>query len=199
MSREATDITELFERIAGGDYEARDQLITLLYVELHEMAHRLLRRKGPNHSLQTTQLVHEVYLKLVKGEVFEPGRSYFFGAAARAMRQIVSEYFRKRKPRPPMPHDVADESESQDPCLQWSTAHEKALAELERHDPQLARVVDLRYFAGLTVKKVAELPEVGTATVERRWRTARAFLRSKIEEYLENDEFSAFDEGVCRF
>ena len=186
MSRNATDITRLCERIAEGDSAAHDQLITLVYVELQEIARKLLRKERANHSLQTTDLAHAAYLKLAagKGKAFKRNRAYFFAAVARAMRQILID--RARRWRPPLSGTpvivVPGCDESQDGRL---IALDEALTELARHAPRPARVVELRYFGGMTVNSVAEVLEVSPATVEREFRTGRAFLQGKIVEYME--------------
>ena len=186
MPRNAIDITELCARIAGGDSQAQDQLITLVYVELQEIARKLLKKERANHSLQTTDLAHDVYLKLAagKGEAFKRNRAYFFGAVARAMRQILIDHAKKaRLPLSGTPSIVVPGcDESQDGRL---IALDEALNELARHAPRPASVVELRYFAGMTVDSVAEVLEVSSATVERDFRIARAFLRGTIEEYME--------------
>ncbi len=185
MSRNATDISELCERIARGDSAAHDQLITLVYVELQEIARKLLRDERPNHSLRTTDLAHAAYLKLAAGEgkAFQRNRAYFFAAVARAMRQILID--RARKWRPPLsgtpPIVVPGRGESQDGRL---IALDEALNELAKHAPRPARVVELRYFGGMTVNSVAEVLEISPATVERDFRIARAFLRGKIVECM---------------
>lgn len=188
MSRNASDITGLCERIAGGDSGAQDQLITLVYVELQEIARKLLRKERSDISLQTGDLANAAYLKLVagEGEALKRTRAFFFAAVARAMRQILIDHAKKRKPTrlgSGWP-DPRCRNENEDGRL---IALDKALNDLATHAPRAARVAELRYFAGRTVESVAEVLEVSRATVERDFRVARAFLQGKIGEYMDND------------
>jgi RNA polymerase sigma factor (TIGR02999 family) len=190
MSRNANaaDITGLCEQIARGDSGAHDQLITLVYVELQEIARKMLGGERADISLQTGDLVDAAYLKLVAADekAFKRNRAYFFGAVAQAMRQILID--RARKPILPLsrtpPDDIPDGDKHQDGRM---IALDNALNELARHNPRAARVVEFRFFAGMTVNAVAEVLDISASTVERDFYKARAFLFGKDLEYLDND------------
>jgi RNA polymerase sigma factor (TIGR02999 family) len=183
-----SSLTELFERIDDGDSAARGQLFSLVYAELHLIARGLLH-DHPAHSLQSGELVNDAYLRLVKGDAkaLKRNRAYFFGAAARAMRQVLIDSARKW--RPPLtahtPVEVVAGRASVDVAM--IEGLDKALDELAEHNRELAEIVELRIFAGMTIVDVANICDIGTATVERKFRAARAYLRSRIEEHTKDD------------
>ena len=181
---ESSPVTVLIERVEEGDSAASEELYALVYGELRAKARALLGR-GAN-TLQPTALVHEAWLKLAgpAGSGLS-GRVHFFALAAKAMRSVLIDHARA-KDAVKRPGDaqrlVLDE------VLAVYTARvpdllalEEALAELERLDPELSRVVELRFFSGLTIPETAEVMQVGTATVERSWRSARAFLSARLD------------------
>ncbi len=190
MTDDASELTLLFERIRGGSESARDVLFTLVYRELHAIAARI----GRGHqSLQTTELVNEAYLKLVRGEgrALREDRRFFFGAAARAMRQVIVDHCRNwREPRSTgTPAEaLLDRPAHRGEALEAAEELElldKALDALAARDPDLSEIVELRFYAGLTIAQVAELLDIGTATVERRTRVARGFLYDWMTEKTE--------------
>lgn len=150
-----------------------------LYDELHSLAHRQLRRSHQGETLRTTALLHEAYLKLARGAAVKD-RTHFFSLAARVMRQVLVDHARshaaqKRGAGRPITTlgDVASELEADATELM---AIDSALAKLQGAHERLARVVELRFFGGLSVEETAEALEESTATVKRDWRAARAFL-----------------------
>ena len=180
------DVTHLLERCRDGDAAAFDDLLHAVYGELRRLAAYHMRDARPGHTLQPTALVHEAYLKLVNA----PGaswrdRSHFLAAAAQAMRHILVDHARARATgkragdaiRIPLDDAVDAAAEG---GVDLVALHE-ALDRLAAVDAQLARIVELRYFAGLTVPEVAETIGVSRATVEREWATARAWLRTELE------------------
>lgn len=182
----AADPTRLLERIAGGDAGAACELLPLVYGELHRVAEALMERQPAGHTLQPTALVHEAWLKLFGGKL--PGelrdRGHFLSVAARAMRQVLIDHVRARRAErrgggaQKLGLDqlaAAIEEEAEDVL----GLHE-ALEELERLDPELALVVELRFFAGLTIEATAKALGVSTPTIERRWRVARMLLRERL-------------------
>lgn len=182
----AADPTRLLERIAGGDAGAACELLPLVYGELHRVAEALMERQPAGHTLQPTALVHEAWLKLFGGKL--PGelrdRGHFLSVAARAMRQVLIDHVRARRAErrgggaQKLGLDqlaAAIEEEAVDVL----GLHE-ALEELERLDPELALVVELRFFAGLTIEATAKALGVSTPTIERRWRVARMLLRERL-------------------
>ena len=169
--------------LASGDLTdpvTLDRLVPAIYEELRAMARRQLAGERPGHTLQTTALVHEAYLRLVDHErVTTRGRAYFFGAAARAMRQILVEHARRRGARKRRPETGApslDVGDSVDAFAADLLDLHHALDELASQHPRQARVVECRYFGGLSVDETAEALEVSARTVKNDWAMARAWL-----------------------
>ena len=167
--------------------ESGDQLIRDLYDELRKLARARLARMRPEHTLQPTALVNEAYLRLVKNrDAGWDGRGHFFGAAARAMRDILVEHARKRASqkrggdlqRVDMTITFADGEKTGSPEELLALHH--ALEEMQRSHPDKAELVLLRYFAGLTMDQISELTGTPKRTLERQWRFARAWLRTKL-------------------
>lgn len=182
----ASDVTGLLHRWQGGDAAALDRLIELVHHELHRVAHRLMRGERPDHILQTSALIDEAYLRLIdqRRATFN-NRTHFFAVAAQIMRRILVDYARaqgyaKRGGR--AVHisldDVAVAVPQPSPDL---IALDEALSLLAKEDARKARVVELRYFAGLTVEEIGEVLEIAPATVARDWSYARAWLRRTME------------------
>ena len=182
-----SDVTMLCEAIGDGDQRAAAELLPRVYRELRRLASARLAKLPPGQTLQTTALVHEAYLRLVGGA--DPGwngRAHFFGAAAQAMRDIlVDQARRKASLKHGGGHKRVGEIEelpievggvARDHMLEL----DEALARLEKLDPRKARVVMLRYFAGLEPTTIAELLDVSARTVERDWRFARSWLQSEL-------------------
>jgi RNA polymerase sigma factor (TIGR02999 family) len=179
------DVTRLLIEWKNGDAAALDRLLPLIYAELRRIASRHLRRERPGHTLQPTAVVHEAYLKLV--QVPEPqwrDRAHFFAVAARMMRQVLIDHARAHQAqkrggalRKVSIEDLAAPGVTADIDL---LALEKALGQLGDFDPQQGRVVELRYFGGLTIEETAEVIGVSPATVKREWMMARAWLRREL-------------------
>jgi RNA polymerase sigma factor (TIGR02999 family) len=174
-------ITQLIEQARGGDRQALEQVVPLVYAELRRIAARYLRRERAGHSLQATALVHDAYLRLLKDEDLSfQNRAHFLGIAARSMRQILVEHARARdaakrggeRRRVTLDESVAA-GEPRDIDL---LALDAALERLAERDPQHARIVELRFFGGLTNEETAEALDVSPATVKRAWAVARAWL-----------------------
>jgi RNA polymerase sigma factor (TIGR02999 family) len=171
----------------NGDPRAAEELLPLVYDELRRLARARMSRTPPGATIQPTALVHEAYMRLV-GDT-DPGwngRGHFFGAAARAMRNILVEHARKkgslkrggdRKRVELNDGEFAIETPSED-----ILALDEALKDLEQADPRKARVVMLHYFAGLTLKETAEAIGVSLPTVEREWRFTRALLHTQLTD-----------------
>lgn len=177
-------ITRLLHDVREGDSEAFDKLMPLVYDELRQMARRHLRKERADHTLDTSALTHEVYLKLVDEEVDWENRAHFFVLAARAMRQILIDYARKHN---------AQKRGGEWSRTTLSTRHlrvevemgellalDEALDHLHEWDERASRVVELRFFGGMTEDEVAEVLDVSTRTVQRDWRTARAWLYKEL-------------------
>ena len=172
---------------AKGDLEARDCLLPIVYDELRKQAARELRGERAGHTLQPTALVHEVYLRLAQPRrVPWQSRAEFFAAAAQAMRRILVDHARKRAAakragnwtRVELADDVAIEGKRELDLLALDDALER-LAEL---DPRHARIVELRFFGGLSVAETASVLKISTATVKRDWSLARAWLHRRLGE-----------------
>ena len=179
-----TEVTRLLQALNDGDAEARDRLAPLVYDELRSLAGSYMHREGAGHTLQPTALVSEAWMKLVdQSRVEWTGRAHFFGIAAQAMRRILVDHHRRRTAArrggdqvPTLLEDAADTF--QDPLD--LIALDTALDKLAGFDPRAARVVELRFFGGLSVEETAEVLEVSTPTVKRDWRSARAWLYTRI-------------------
>lgn len=182
------EITAMLRAWGKGDRTVLDQMLPLVYDELHRQAHRYLRRERPNHTLQTTALINEAYLKLVDQRVVQwQNRAHFFGIAAQAMRRILVDYAKtkNREKRggavPDLPLDeallVAATGQSID-----LLALDEALTRLALIDEQQARVVELKYFSGLSIEETAEVLGISPATVKRDWQMAKAWLRHELAQ-----------------
>jgi len=179
-----TDVTELVRAAGRGDVDALRTLFAAVYDELKRLAHRQLAA-SPNPTINTTGLVHETYLKLVQPDSLRLNdRGHFFATAARAMRQIVVDHARRRladKRGAAVQPVTLDEQIGADALDPSQLVHlDDALARLQQLEPRLAELVELRFFAGLSVEQVAELRDVAPRTVIRDWRRARAFLFDSV-------------------
>lgn len=180
------DVTRLLEAARGGNRRALDELYPLVYQDLHGVAHRALLGGRPGDTLNTTALVHEAYLKLHGASRFEPvDRRHFFAVAARAMRQIIVDHARSRGAQKRGGEhqrvDLDAATMAADDSGAAVLALEDALRKLAELDERLARVVELRFFGGLSVEETAEVLEVDPRTVKRDWRKARAVLYLTLE------------------
>jgi RNA polymerase sigma factor (TIGR02999 family) len=182
-----SEVTQILHAIAQGDPNAASQLLPLVYDELRKLAAHKLARETPGQTLQPTALVHEAYLRLV-GEVEEQhwdGRGHFFAAAAEAMRRILVEIARqkaslKRGGDRDRVHDVESLLAAPEP-REDLVALDAALTKLAETDKQAAELVQLRYFAGLPIREIAEILGIAPRTADRLWAFARAWLHQEIE------------------
>ena len=180
-----TAITDFLLEARAGDREGIDRLFGSVYEELRRIAHHTLRHEQTGHTLSTTGLVHEAYFKLVdQSRVEWRDRGHFYGVAARAMRQILVEYARKRGAvkRGGRIRVVALEEGlvPADERAEALLAVDEALTRLAAHDPAMARVVECRFFAGLTEEETAEATSESVRTVQRQWRRAKAWLYQEL-------------------
>jgi len=181
----SADVAGLVDGACRGDEQALAALVPLVYDELRRLAARYLRRERPGQTLQATALVHDVYLRLLHDSNLSwQNRAHFFGIAARSMRQILIERARTRgaakrggsRIRVTLdPGLVAVEAQSLD-----LEALDEALTRLEAFDPELARVVEVRFFGGLSIEETAEAVGLSPATVKRRWTLAKAWLAREL-------------------
>ncbi len=176
-----SEVTTLLVTADSGDASTLERLVPLLYGELRAMAHRQLAREHRDHTLQTTALVHEAYLKLVDDtKVTHRGRAYFFAAAARAMRQVLVEHARRRKAAKRGGGAEALSLDEEQLAVDDFAAElldlDRALEQLAELNPRHARVVECRFFAGMNVEETAEALDVSPRTVKYDWALARAWL-----------------------
>jgi RNA polymerase sigma factor (TIGR02999 family) len=180
------DLTNLLIEWGEGSQTALDRLLPFVYEELRVIARSYLRRERQGHTVHTGTLVHQAFVKLLDGKpVRWEGRAHFFGIAARLMRQILVDHARARdavkrgsgEPIEPLATALSVAVQTMDVGV---LALDRALAELSTRDPQQARVVELRFFAGLTVEEVADVLGVSAGTVKREWSMARAWLRRAV-------------------
>ncbi|MBL8136685.1 MAG: sigma-70 family RNA polymerase sigma factor [Acidobacteria bacterium] len=179
-------VTQLLARAANGDNGAVTSLFDLLYRELRGLAVSAMRSERGDHTLQPTALVHEAFLRLADDTGAIENRRHFFGVAASAMRRILVEHARARHAAKRGGHaprvsidDVAVAAPAALDLVDLESL-DAALTELARHDPRQARVVELRYFAGLTVEEAADVLGASPRTVKRDWQMARAWLRREM-------------------
>jgi RNA polymerase sigma factor (TIGR02999 family) len=177
-------ISALLAQWQAGDEEAFRALVPLVYNELRRLAHRYVQRERPDHTLQSTALVHEAYLRLSQQEaVHFENRAHFLAVAAQLMRQILVEYARRRRAakRDGGYKITLDGAAS---LLKQQTvdlmALDDALNGLARLDPQQSRIVELRFFGGLTIEETAQALKISPATVKREWATARVWLHHEM-------------------
>jgi RNA polymerase sigma factor (TIGR02999 family) len=177
-----SDVTVLLDRWSQGDPGAYGELLALLYDELRGLADRLLRGERPGHTLQPTALVNELYVRLVGLQDLRiENRRHFYGAAAGTMRRILVDHARHRKAQKRGGPDAlrVDLDRLDDLAVTDAVDYESlddALTRLAAVAPEQARVVELRYFAGLSIEETAEMLDVSPATVKRHWAFARAWL-----------------------
>ena len=179
------NITKMLREWSEGNREALDSLLPLVYKELHKQAARYLRRERPDHTLQTTALINEAYLKLIdQHDVNWESRTHFYAIAAQAMRRILVDYARKkhREKRGGADEDLPLEEVALavDEKSVDLIALDEALTRLAINDKLQARVVELRYFSGLSLEETAEALHISRATVARDWNMAKAWLHREL-------------------
>jgi RNA polymerase sigma factor (TIGR02999 family) len=174
------EVTELLQKWSAGDRNALEELTPLIHAELHKIAHRYMNRERDGHTLQTTALVNEAYMRLIdwKSAKFE-NRAHFFGVSAQLMRRILVDFARKR----PKVDDKQVFHVSLDEAFEITAgkdadivALDEALTELAKFDERKATVVELKFFGGLSVEEIAEVLKVAPITVMREWQKAKAWL-----------------------
>lgn len=187
MKTTSHEVTRLLVDWGQGNQAALEKLIPLVYGELRQIARRYMARQNPGHTLQTTALINEAFIKLVgQEEKAWQNRSHFFGVAAQAMRHILVDYARAR-------HTAKRGGETRAVSLEEAAivsderaaemvALDEALAELARLSPRQSQVVELRYFGGLSVTETAEVLQVSSDTVTRDWNQAKAWLYRRMSK-----------------
>ena len=187
MTDDATagDVTLLLEQLTAGQPQAFDALLPVVYAELRRQAARYLRRERVNHTLQPTALVHEAFVRLIdQRDVRWQNRAHFFGVAAQAMRRILIDHARgnaRQKRGGPAAHVTLDDGMAVTEGKSIDIlALDQALERLAALDARQARVVELRFFGGLSVEETAEVMAVSPATIKREWSMAKAWLRVEL-------------------
>lgn len=180
-----TDVTEILVEWTDGDPEALNRLIPLVYHRLKQPAHARLQQERRDHTLNTTALVHEAYVRLVKvDQIRWTDRAHFFALASRLMRQLLVDYGKRRRAlkrgggytHVPVEEDLLTQDEDADRVVEL----DEHLLELEKDYPRQARVIEHKFFGGLTIAEIAAVLEVSHATVERDLRFARTWLANRI-------------------
>ena len=186
------NVTQLLMKWSEGDQKALDKLMPLVYSELRRLASNYLRRERQNHTLQPTALVNEAYLKLIdQKNAHWQNRAQFYGVSAQLMRRILVDHARQHQAEKRGGSDqqrlsitsagqLGGNQLATEPAIDLLALHE-ALEELAVIDPQQGRIVELKFFGGLSIEETAEVMGIGHATVERDWKMARAWLRRKLE------------------
>ena len=186
MNESDLSVTVLLKRIAGGDDEAWNLALPQVYEELRRTAHRLLNKQSADHTLQTTALVHEAYLKLVGAGGDWESRRHFECVAARAMRHVLVDHARAQRTnkrgggglqRVLLTDDLVQVSADQLDAI----ALDEALERLQLLDPEVAQVFELRCFGGLDYEAIGKVLDCSVRTVERRWRFVRSWLQQELE------------------
>lgn len=180
-------VTRLLQSWSDGDLQALEELSGLVYADLHRLAESYLRRERPGHTLQPTALIHESFLRLLAGAPKDwEGKAHFYGIAARVMRQVLVEHARRHRAGKRGGSAVRvslDEGIAASPARNVDFEDlDEALEELGRLDERQARIVELRFFAGLGVEETAASLGLSAATVKREWATARAWLNRRLSE-----------------
>ncbi|HYO99332.1 MAG TPA: sigma-70 family RNA polymerase sigma factor [Pyrinomonadaceae bacterium] len=185
------DVTRLLVQLREGDSHVLDELLPLIYNELRTLARQYLRRERPDHTLQPTALVHEAYLRLVSDrEVRWQNRAQFFGVAANVMRRVLVDHARRSgadkrgggAEKLPLDEGVLAAASAPEVKPAQLLALDEALGKLAGFDPDKARVVELRFFGGLSVEEAAEVLKVSPTTIKREWRVAKLWLHEQVRQ-----------------
>jgi RNA polymerase sigma factor (TIGR02999 family) len=186
MKVEKGEVTQLLNAMTRGDSGAAEKLLPLVYSELHRLAASYMRRERPDHTLQATALINEAYLRLARGDEEWNSREHFIGMAANVMRHVLVDYARAHKAqqrdggmkRVELREDLAISAEK----LEEVVALDEALRSLESLRPRQGKVVELRYFGGLSMEQIASLLEVSERSVKRDWSLARIWLFRELQQ-----------------
>jgi RNA polymerase sigma factor (TIGR02999 family) len=185
VTRSSESVSVLLVRWREGDQAALQALIPLVYNELRALAHRCLRAERPGHTLQSTALVHEAYLRLLgQNPIPTQNRAHFIAIAAKLMRQILVDYARSRRAAKRGPDRKIELDESFELPQKKGldvVALDDALIGLSRRDAQQEQIVELRFFGGLTIDETAEVLDISSATVKRDWNMAKAWLTREVQ------------------
>lgn len=185
MTASPNEVTQLLVSWSNGNKDALDRLLPLVYAELRRLARRYMGRESPGHTLQTSALINEAYLKLVdQRNVQWQNRAHFFAVAAQVMRHILIDHARSRhyakRGAGARRISLDDTAVLSDERAAELVALDDALTALADLDPRKSRIIELRFFGGLSIEETAEIMQVSPVTVTREWRAARAWLRREM-------------------
>jgi RNA polymerase sigma-70 factor (ECF subfamily) len=192
MDNDNGQVTQLLKAMHAGDAQAAESLLPLVYAELHRLAKGYMRRERPDHTLQATALINEAYLKLVGEDIDWNSRAHFIGLAANVMRRVLVDYARAHNAeqrgggmqRVEMQDELAISAQQLDEVEHL----DEALKKLEKENPRQARVVELRYFGGLSVEQIGALLQIAPRSVKRDWALARIWLFRQLRPGAKNPE-----------
>jgi RNA polymerase sigma-70 factor (ECF subfamily) len=192
MDNDNGQVTQLLKAMHAGDAQAAESLLPLVYAELHRLAKGYMRRERPDHTLQATALINEAYLKLVGEDIDWNSRAHFIGLAANVMRRVLVDYARAHNAeqrggglqRVEMQDELAISAAQLDEVEHL----DEALKKLEKENPRQARVVELRYFGGLSVEQIGALLGIAPRSVKRDWALARIWLFRQLRPGAKNPE-----------
>jgi RNA polymerase sigma-70 factor, ECF subfamily len=188
MTSDGSEVTQLLKAMTSGDQSAAERLLPLVYAELHRLATSYMRRERQDHTLQPTALINEAYLRLAKGDLDWQNREHFIGVAANVMRRVLVDYARAHRAemrggelkRVELEEGLAISEERTDEML----ALDEALNRLSATNQRQAKVVELRYFGGLSVEQIAGVLAVAPRSVKRDWALARIWLFNELHTDL---------------
>jgi RNA polymerase sigma factor (TIGR02999 family) len=192
MDNDGGQVTQLLKAMHAGDAHAAESLLPLVYAELHRLAKGYMRRERPDHTLQATALINEAYLRLVGEDIDWNSRAHFIGLAANVMRRVLVDYARAHNAeqrggglqRVEMQDELAISAEQLDQVEHL----DEALKKLEKENPRQARVVELRYFGGLSVEQIGALLQIAPRSVKRDWALARIWLFRQLRPGAKDPE-----------
>ncbi len=192
MDDDSGQVTQLLKAMHAGDTQAAESLLPLVYAELHRLAKGYMRRERPDHTLQATALINEAYLRLVGEDIDWNSRAHFIGLAANVMRRVLVDYARAHNAeqrggglqRVEMQDELAISAEQLDEVEHL----DEALKKLEKENPRQARVVELRYFGGLSVEQIGALLQIAPRSVKRDWALARIWLFRELRPGAKDPE-----------
>ena len=192
MDNDGGQVTQLLKAMHAGDTQAAENLLPLVYAELHRLARGYMRRERPDHTLQATALINEAYLRLVGEDIDWNSRAHFIGLAANVMRRVLVDYARAHNAeqrggglqRVEMQDELAISAEQLDQVEHL----DEALKKLEKENPRQARVVELRYFGGLSVEEIGALLQIAPRSVKRDWALARIWLFRELRPGAKDPE-----------
>ena len=185
MGTDGGQVTQLLKAMRAGDSHAAEELLPLVYAELHRLARSYMRRERKDHTLQATALINEAYLRLAGEEIDWKNRAHFIGLSARVMRQVLVDYARAHNAeqrggglqRVDMQEELAVSPEKLEEVQQI----DQVLKKLEKEHPRQARVIELRYFGGLSFEEIGSLLDLTSRTIKADWALARIFLLRELE------------------